>query len=287
MACTRTATLWLTDDGKAYFEGIGADLGTPNSLDIIPFDAVSDKVKAVAAAPYASHVLFITDAGGVVAVGAGEAGQLGDGKSKPAATAVPVDFSGKSKKDKKKKKKAKGEEEEEETKEPVIVSVAVGARSSLAVSEEGKVYAWGAAVHTEVDASDVGKELKLKGVEGKPILVAAGSSHGVIATDAGQVITFGKNNGQGVLGRGGEDFTPVAVPLPGADGKIVALAAGESHTLVLTSSGQEVCLWRQPDRAVRCWFSGEGRCGRACPRAAARQGRQHRCGRQPQSGGAG
>jgi alpha-tubulin suppressor-like RCC1 family protein len=67
-----------------------------------------------------------------------------------------VKFGGdkKKKKGKKGKKGKKDEEDEEEDDAVVAVAVAVSKASSACVSKDGKVYGWGAGLHTEMDESD-------------------------------------------------------------------------------------------------------------------------------------
>ena len=96
MACTKSATLWLTESGSTFYEGVAATIGGSSTVEAAPFPPTEGTVvKAIAAHNSAAHVLFVGDDGALYAVGEGEAGQLGDGKEKNSLTATFVNFSGK------------------------------------------------------------------------------------------------------------------------------------------------------------------------------------------------
>lgn len=72
--------------------------------------------------------------------------------------------------------------------------------------------------------------------------IAVGLNHSVVLTGDGEVYAVGANN-EGQLGNGttrniGFYPTPVAVDLSGVDGQVVSIAAGDTHTLLLTDQGQ-------------------------------------------------
>ena len=95
-----------------------------------------------------------------------------------------------------------------------IACVAVGAYHTLAVSDVGKVYAWGWNYYGQL--GDVGS---YRGAQRKPVLithavfawatdipvsVSAGAYHSVAGTASGTVYSWGRNN-YGQLGRAGFD----------------------------------------------------------------------------------
>src|SRR5207248_1728278 len=73
--------------------------------------------------------------------------------------------------------------------------------------------------------------------------VAAGSDHTLVVTSSGQLYAFGQN-AAGELGTSTHNGsfdpnpTPTPVALPGENGHVTELAAGDIFSLALTSSGQ-------------------------------------------------
>jgi alpha-tubulin suppressor-like RCC1 family protein len=90
----------------------------------------------------------------------------------------------------------------------------------------------------------LGRNLRLGGLVVSALLVmAAAPSQAAAPTSAGQLYAFGENF-YGQLGstvQNGESLpnpTPALVALPGATGPVTEVAAGELHSLVVTSTGQ-------------------------------------------------
>jgi alpha-tubulin suppressor-like RCC1 family protein len=83
----------------------------------------------------------------------------------------------------------------------------------------------------------------LPGQNGSVTQVAVGGSHSLAVTSSGQLYSFGYNR-FGQLGRAANKHTPTPtptaapVPLPGQSGTVTEVAAGRSHSLALTSTGQ-------------------------------------------------
>jgi alpha-tubulin suppressor-like RCC1 family protein len=85
--------------------------------------------------------------------------------------------------------------------------------------------------------------LTLPAASGPAVQTAAGARFTLALTSTGQLYAFGSNEyGQlGVPGGSGSpqaNPTPTLVTLPGAVGRVAALAAGSTHSLVLTSTGE-------------------------------------------------
>lgn len=133
-----------------------------------------------------------------------------------------------------------------------IVQVAAGGAHSLALTSTGQLYAFGRNFYgqlgsTTSNGSDTANPtpapLVLPGASGPVSEIAAGEDHSLAVTSTGQLYAFGANRfGQlgNAAGSGTElaNPTPLRVNLPGAVGPVVQIAAGFSHSLALTSTGQ-------------------------------------------------
>ena len=134
-----------------------------------------------------------------------------------------------------------------------VTVVAAGGQQSLALARDGRVWSWGyALLGDETEVSTL--YTRPVPVEGLPrvVAVAAGWSHSLALGADGQVWAWGYNS-SGELGDGwarsivvdGKEVLDVArgepAPVPGLEG-VVAIAAGEHHSLALRSDGQ-VWAW--------------------------------------------
>jgi alpha-tubulin suppressor-like RCC1 family protein len=85
--------------------------------------------------------------------------------------------------------------------------------------------------------------VSLPGADGPVKEIAAGLSHTLVLTSTGELYAFGEND-YGQLGVASNEETvnanptPVPVSLPGAEGPVTEIAAGRSHSLAVTSTGQ-------------------------------------------------
>ena len=186
------------------------------------------------------HSLALTRDGSVYAWGSRSHGQVGDGVRKTGSPlASPVEISGL----------------------PKIRAIAAGGHHSLALSEDGTVYAWGSNWNGQLGNGKIGKNTHsavsrpvispggdgvLKGARG----IAAGGHHSVAVTADGQVFAWGYNGtGQIPAGtRGGfwdhrGDRNIPAPTLAKASGKnetledAVGVAAGYESTYAVTEGG--------------------------------------------------
>ncbi len=180
------------------------------------------KVSAVAAGAFYS--LAVTSTGSVLAWGYNSKGQLGDGKT--ASTDRPV-----------KVKLPKGTK---------VTAVAAGYYHSLALTSTGSVLAWGADGEGQLGDGRTAKSrvpVKVKLPKRTTVTaVAAGGMHSLALTARGSVLAWGAN-GHGELGDGNstQSRVPVKVKL-GTSSKAIAIAAGFSHSLAVTSTGS-VLAW--------------------------------------------
>lgn len=122
------------------------------------------------------------------------------------------------------------------------VSVSAGSTHSLALLDNGDVYAWGLNESGQLGSGDlVSKATPTKVTLPRPaVSVSAGRGFSVAALDDGRVFTWGANT-IGQLGDDGRDAQSSPVQAVGLSG-IVAVAAGNSHGLALDSSGR-VWAW--------------------------------------------
>jgi alpha-tubulin suppressor-like RCC1 family protein len=127
-----------------------------------------------------------------------------------------------------------------------VTAVAAGYDDSLALTSDGRVFAWGNNYEEQLgDGSNANSYL--------PVLVdlpagtrvtaiAAGYWHGLALTSGGRVLAWG-DNGNGELGDGTtvNRSVPVPVRLP-AGAQITAIAGGGNDSMALTSDGR-VFAW--------------------------------------------
>jgi alpha-tubulin suppressor-like RCC1 family protein len=129
-----------------------------------------------------------------------------------------------------------------------VVQVAAGVGHTLELTSTGKLYAFGDNFYGELgtatnngnSSSNPTPELvTLPGQNGAITHLAAGYDFSLVSTSTGQLYSFGLDN-EGELGRTANAGTnpPALVTLPGQLGTITSISAGNSHTLVATSSGQ-------------------------------------------------
>ncbi len=139
-----------------------------------------------------------------------------------------------------------------------IVQVATGARHSLALSRDGRVFAWGENGRGELGAGEAGATRGpglVAGLDGV-VAIAAGGSTSIALKGDGTVWAWGWNQ-SGMLGNGTRPSTAepggvVATPVivKGVAGAR-AIAAGEGHVMALLADG-----------TVRAWgHNGYGQIG--------------------------
>uniref|UniRef100_A0A0G4HPQ8 Uncharacterized protein n=1 Tax=Chromera velia CCMP2878 TaxID=1169474 RepID=A0A0G4HPQ8_9ALVE len=129
-----------------------------------------------------------------------------------------------------------------------VVGVACGGRHSAAWTAGGKLFIWGNGNSGRLGLNDT--EIRWNAtlvtaplLEGEFVTQAAlGGAHTVVACKSGRVFSWGSNpygqlgNGRSVFG--GYETSPVEVVAAWGEEKVVAVAAGDRHSLVLTSSGK-------------------------------------------------
>jgi alpha-tubulin suppressor-like RCC1 family protein len=123
-----------------------------------------------------------------------------------------------------------------------IVAIAAGDQHSLAVTQTGAVWAWGANDYGQLgnntqSNSGVPVQVSNLGPPGGPtiIAVAAGPYHSLALGSDGRVRAWG-SNGSGRLGDGTQTGSSIPILTSTLEG-VVGIAAGSSHSLALKSDG--------------------------------------------------
>jgi len=237
-------SLALTATGELYAFGLNGSgqLGSatnngtanPNPTPIaVTLPGATGPVVQIAAGN--SHSLALTATGQLYAFGLNDVGQLGratnSGTTNPNPTPTPVSLPG-----------ATGP----------VVQIAAGGSHSLALTATGQLYAFGYNFYGQLGSATNSGTVKpnptptpvsLPGATGPVVQIAAGDLHSLALTATGQLYAFGLND-FGQLGSATNNGTtnpnptPTPVTPPGATGLVVQIAAGNSHSLALTATGQ-------------------------------------------------
>lgn len=179
----------------------------------------------------ANHSLALAADGRIFAWGYNGSGSLGNGTTTSSNSLVPVNQTG----------VLSGKH---------VVAIAAGQDHSLALTSDGKAYAWGQGLSGRLgDGFLVNRSLPVavdtSGVlNGKTVTaVAASNTHSLVLTSEGKMYAWGLGS-NGRLGNGltTTSAVPVAVDSSSAlSGKsVVGIAAGAAHNLAITSDGRLV-----------------------------------------------
>ena len=182
-------------------------------------------VNVAAVAEGGGHSLAVTSTGAVYACGYNMFGQLGNGNTTNSSAPVMVmGLSGVN-----------------------VTAVVGGAAHSLALTSNGSVYAWGYNGDGELGNGNLTQQIAPVQVTGGGLsgvnvtAIAAGSLHSLALTSTGAVYAWGASQ-SGQLGNGSFSYSNMPVQVLGVGGvgtlsNISAVAAGESHSLAVTSTG--------------------------------------------------
>jgi len=221
-------TMVLTSEGKLYCWGSAPGTGStgPNTPFPVYMSAeLAGKTVIAISAGYAYSVA-LTSEGKLYAWGWNGSGQLGDGttneQSRPHAVDMGGVLAGKT-----------------------VVAISAGHEHTLALTSEGRVYAWGRNDFGRLGDGTTTRrtspvEVDMSGaLAGKSVVaVSAGTFHSTALTSDGKVYAWGGTEENG-LGDGStaDSAIPVAVSTAGvlAGEFVTRLSAGRDRTMVLTS----------------------------------------------------
>lgn len=249
VAAGLTHSLALCDDGSlAAWGGNGngqlgcahPDASSPVPLAVTMTGALQGK-SVIAIAAGADHCLALTADGLVFAWGRGDQGQLGtssgtDDRNQPSAVYVSGELANEA-----------------------VIAIAAGTHHSLALTASGRIMAWGSDSEGQLGNGSFGASPTPVAVEMTGVLagrfvtsIAAGGKHSMASDSGGTVYAWG-SNAQGQVGNGSSSnvHSPVMIPLdnaiPDYHAQAVAIAAGESHSVVLDIAGG-LLTWGANDR---------------------------------------
>jgi alpha-tubulin suppressor-like RCC1 family protein len=166
-----------------------------------------------------AHSLVLTEAGTVLSFGHGVDGCLGHGDDEDQRTPKVIEA-------------LRGER---------VVAVAAGGNHSLVLTEAGAVLSFGHGRRGRLghgDEEDQHRPKLIEALRGERVAaVSAGGWHSLVLTEAGAVLSFGWG-GDGRLGHGDDEhqLTPKVIEALRGE-RVVAVSAGNRHSLVLTETG--------------------------------------------------
>jgi len=124
-----------------------------------------------------------------------------------------------------------------------VCGVAVDSTNALALTVDGRVYAWGCGPHTghgiPMGGNNVLLPTLVEALENERVsMVAAGGSHACAVTEAGALFTWGDAGWFGSLGHGDESAQRTPRRVEALRGCRIATAAiGDCHTLLADENG--------------------------------------------------
>lgn len=211
---------WGANGSGQLGDGANARRDTP-----APITGFPDGVSIVTASAGQGHVLAIGSDGRVYAWGRNTYGQLGDDTTTGRATPAPV------------------------TGFPsgvTLTAVSAGANHSMALGSDGRVYTWGDNRYKQSGDRTYGRG-RLTPVPadlprvGRMTAISAGSHTSFAVSVTGDLYAWGTSR-SGELGSSPGTSTPYPEAVPGLPHTVIAVAAGEMHTLALLADGS-VYAW--------------------------------------------
>lgn len=210
-AMKRDGTVWSWGANQFGQLGLGT---TTNTNRPQPIPGLSGVASISARMGY--HTLALKDDGTVWAWGDNDHGQIGDGTVNTVRT-TPVQVNGLTD----------------------VAAISTGGYHSLALKEDGTVWAWGFNKEGELgDETLTDRPIPVQ-VHGLSRIkaISAGNYHNIALDEDGYIWTWGRNS-QGMLGPGFSGYTqPLAHRMEANFGGITAISAGYAHNLILLRDG--------------------------------------------------
>ena len=226
IAAGASHSLVLTDEGATLSFGRGSDgrLGHGDEMDRLKPRVIEAQrcVPVVAIAAGACHSMVLTVEGAVLSFGTGSYGRLGHGDERVQLEPMVI----------------------EALRGVRVVAMAAGGGHSLVLTDEGGVLSFGAGVSGQLGHGDDAHQYEPKVIEAlrgvRVVAMAAGGRHSLVLTDGGTVLSFG-GGGRGQLGHGDDAprYEPKMIEALRSV-RVVAIAAGDEHSMVLTCDGCRV-----------------------------------------------
>ncbi|XP_016052508.1 PREDICTED: X-linked retinitis pigmentosa GTPase regulator isoform X1 [Miniopterus natalensis] len=220
LACGDEHTAVITGNNKLYMFGSNnwGQLGLGSKSAVCKPTCVKalkpEKVKLVACGR--NHTLVSTEGGKVYAVGGNNEGQLGLGDAEDRNTFHLIEFF---------------------TSQYQLKQLSAGSNTSAALTDDGKLFMWGENSEGQIGLNNVSNVyIPHEVTVGKPIAwISCGYYHSAFVTMEGELYTFGEPE-YGKLGLPKQLLINHKVPqlVPGIPEKVIQVACGGGHTVVLT-----------------------------------------------------
>ncbi|XP_040324782.1 X-linked retinitis pigmentosa GTPase regulator isoform X5 [Herpailurus yagouaroundi] len=220
LSCGDEHTAVVTGNNKLYMFGsnnwgqLGLGSKSPVSKPTCVKALKPEKVKFAACGR--NHTLVSTEGGKVYAAGGNNEGQLGLGDTEERNTFHLISFF---------------------TSQHKIKQLSAGSNTSAALTEDGELFMWGDNSEGQIGLKDVTNVCVPQQVTvGKPISwISCGYYHSAFVTTEGELYTFGEPE-SGKLGLPNQLLCNhrMPQPVPGIPEKVVQVACGGGHTVVLT-----------------------------------------------------
>ena len=203
------------------------DVTAINRTTAVPVSGLGSGMLSVASGE--AHTCAVNATGGVLCWGAGGSGQLGNGSTSNSLT--PLSVTGLS---------------------SGVAAVAAGGVHNCSLDTSGAVKCWG--YNGSGQLGDVSNTTRLtpvavNGLASGVAAIAGGYQHTCALMVSGAVKCWGRNV-EGQLGDGTTTNRNVPVDVTGLASGVTAIAAGDSHTCALLSTGAMMCWGRNTEGAV-------------------------------------